>query len=118
MIKKTLFLSIFFIYQAFAMPDIIQDYQEITIPTASASKMKDIISPTKDILSKADEIYQNEKKDFQATVKIEKYRNLKSKNHAFLIDKKIQLANILSDMTSLNKITQTNKTLNLPKEEK
>lgn len=94
-----------------AMPSVIDDNKEETIPKASANKMKDSISPTKDILSKADEIYDNEQEDMKATVKIEKYRNLKSKNHAFLVDKRISLANILSEMTSLNKSTQISKPL-------
>lgn len=118
MIKKTFFLLLTPLITLYAMPSVIDDYEEKDIPQASANKMKDSLSPTKDILSKADEIYDKEQEDYKATVKLEKYRNLKSRNHTFLVDKKISLANILSEMTSLNKSTQTNKSIKLKREKK
>ena len=109
---KKFFASIFlFTLSLNAMPNVIDDYKEIDIPEADANKMKDSLDPTKDILEKADEIYENEQKDFEAIVKIIKYRNLKSKNHNFLVEKKILLENILSTTKSLNKETQTKKTI-------
>jgi hypothetical protein len=113
MIKKTFtfYISILLCQPIFAMPNIIQNYEEKTIPTPSATKMKDIISPTKDVLSKADEIYDNEKDDFEAIVKIEKYRVLKSRHQSFLLNKQISLADILSNTVSQNKLSTTNKSI-------
>jgi len=103
------------ISKIFAMPQIIQNYNEITIANPSASKMKDIISPTKEILAKASEIYDNELDDFKATVKIEKYRNLKAQNHTFLINKKIYLEDVLIDINSIDNTISPVDILNIKK---
>lgn len=113
MILKIFALVFILMLNINAMPNVIDDYEEVDVPEADADKMKDSLSPTKDILEKADEIYENEQKDFEATVKIIKYRNLKSKNHNFLIEKKIILEDILSDTKSLDKKTQTKDSINL-----
>ncbi len=102
---KKLFVLTTITSSLFSMPIIIQNYTVTQIPNASASKMKDIISPTKNILSTANNIYTNELEDLNVTLKIGKYRNLKSRNHTFLINKKIQLENILVDTKSLNDST-------------
>jgi len=102
--KKLLVIFCFLLIEiSFAMPFEIQNFTTTFIPNASASKMKDIISPTKNILQKADDIYSFEQKDYEVTLKLSKYRNLKSRNHTFLVTKRISLEDLLGEITNTNK---------------
>ena len=102
--KKLTALLFLFVTYSLALPNVINDYAETDIPQASASWMKNIITPTKDILNKADEIYANEQEDIEATIDIEKYRDLQSKNHNFLLNKKISIVDVVLDIKSTGDI--------------
>ncbi|RXI36941.1 hypothetical protein CRU99_13115 [Malaciobacter mytili] len=104
---KVLFFLLFYITFLLSMPQKIQDYQSEDIQEADASYLKDIISPTKDIHSSANEIYKKELEDLEVTLEIEKFRILQSKHQTFLVNKKISLEDILLDVQSINEFSNT-----------
>ncbi len=60
--------------------------------------MKNIISPTKKVLSAANKAYDFEEEDFNAILKLKKYELIENINQNFLINKTIKIENIYIDI--------------------